>query len=82
MQSDYGLLFGFNVDNEDDVGYFAIVNNKSCVVSEENIAKHFPFKKARSQKGFGTPQQWCDLINEDPYLNHGYKFHVVTRTYS
>ena len=75
----YGILFGFCKDDEDQVGYFAMENGHSFVSTEEELAMHFPLRKKRGQVGFGTPQQWCDLVNSDEDLCHGYKFHVVKK---
>ena len=78
-KSAYGILFGFNTADEDQTGYFAVIDNKITVTTEEELARHFPFRRKPKQKNFGTPQQWCDLINEDELLCHGYRFHVVKK---
>ena len=75
----YGILFGFRKDDKDQVGYFTVIDNKITVTTEEELARHFPLRRRPKQKNFGTPQQWCDLINEDELLCHGYKFHVVKK---
>ena len=41
----YGILFGFRKDDEDQVGYFAVINNKITVTTEEELARHFPLRR-------------------------------------
>ena len=67
------VLFGFNLSDEDDVGYFG---KDLSIVKDRADAKEFSLKKKKAS-GFASPQKWCDFINEDDTLNHGYKFHVV-----
>lgn len=74
MQNKTYVLFGFNKHDEDDTGYFSI---NLDITSELCMAKRFPSKKRRGQKGFGTPKQWLDFINNDSELNKGFKFHLV-----
>lgn len=75
----HAVLFGFNKEDEDQVGYFAMDGSRPFVTTEEALAKCFPLRKKRGQTGFGTPQQWCEFVNSDFHLCCGYKFHVVKR---
>ena len=79
------VLFGFNVAqavaHEDDefmnveaeTGYWT----QQKIVSELRDATLFPDKNDFGIEGFGTPQQWCEFINDDKSMNHGYKLHLV-----
>lgn len=66
-------MFGFNLADEDEVGYFG---KDLKIVKDRADAKEFSLKGKKADK-FASPQKWCDLINEDETLNHGYKFHVM-----
>ncbi|MCQ2602714.1 MAG: hypothetical protein MJ193_02175 [Clostridia bacterium] len=66
------VLFGFNKDDVDQVGYFTA----ECGVARER--KHAKvFTVFRKSKKHGTPEQWCKFVNDDKTLNNGYEFHVV-----
>lgn len=62
----YYVLFGFNVEDIDTVGYYS----DNGIVEDMCDAKRF--KRSTLDK-----EDWCKFINEDPGLNHGYRFHVV-----
>lgn len=68
-----GVLFGFNLSDKSEVGYFG----KDLKIAKERAdAREFPLKGKKSD-GFATPQKWCQFINSDEDLSNGYKFHVV-----
>lgn len=74
-KTEYFLLFGFDESDIDNVGFFGKSNE---IVQDEDDAKKF-FKPRKGKSG--TPEQWLKMINEDPDLNHGFKFHLVKRTF-
>ena len=79
------VLFGFNaaqaaahdddesMNAEPETGYWT----QQKIVSALQDAALFPDKNKFGIEGFGTPQQWCEFINDDKSLNHGYKLHLV-----
>lgn len=68
------VLFGYNTEDVDQTGYFT----KSLEISNDiESALKLPSVNVNQIPGFGTPQQWKDLINADSDLNHGFKFHLV-----
>ena len=78
-QTHWYVLYGFNKEDIDKVGYFG-PNNK--IVDELSAARKFPDQNVNNLSGFGTPQQWKELINSDVDVNHGYKFHLVKTHFS
>lgn len=73
------VLYGFNKEDIDKVGYFGYDN---MIVTDLSAARRFPDQNINNQSGFGTPLQWKELINADDEVNHGYKFHLVKTTLS
>lgn len=71
------VMFGFEKDNIDNVGYFG---NDGNIVSDLAEAKRFPSKKKILQRGFAPPKKWLEFINNDDQLNHGFKFHLIAVT--
>lgn len=70
----YYILFGYNKSDIDEVGYFG---KNGLITKVKQQAKIFPSKNIYKIKGFGSPKQWLDFINNDEQLNYGYKFHLV-----
>lgn len=68
-------MYGFKLSDIDMTAYFG---EDLKIVTDIAIARRFPSKKRRGQKGFGTPEQWLNFINSDSSINQGYKFHLVS----
>lgn len=68
-----GVLFGFNLSDKNEVGYFG---KDQTIVKERSDAREFSLK-GKKATGFASPQKWCQFINSDKKLSNGYKFHVV-----
>ena len=74
MSSKTYVMYGYSLHNEDDTAYYG---ERNKIVTDIDAAKRFYSKPRKGQKGFGTPRQWLALVNDDPDLSQGYKFHLV-----
>lgn len=69
------VMYGYNLADENDTGYFG---KNLQIVTDINAAMLFPNKPRKNKRGFGSPQQWLDFLNDpNEKLNHGFKFHLV-----
>jgi len=62
-------MYGFKLSDIDMTAYFG---EDLKLVEDMTLARRF-----KSTKKSGSPQDWLNLINNDPDLNQGYKFHLV-----
>ena len=70
------VLYGFCKDDIDKTGYFQA---PASIVEDADEATYFPTQNVDKTKGFGTPKQWLDFVNNDDSVNNGYEFHLVRK---
>ncbi len=54
-QHKVGVLFGFNLSDKSEVGYFG---KDLKIAKDRSDAREFPLKGKKSD-GFAAPQKWC-----------------------
>ena len=67
------MLFGFDVEDKDVLGYLAIGPDGPSVVEDRDRAARFALS---AEPGKGTPKDWCEFFKTEPQLS-GWRFHPV-----
>ena len=78
------VMYGFCLAEPEDVGYLAKIpqdaDDEDVICDDIHKAKLFPSSNVNGITGFGTPQQWLELVNQefaDIYGEGAWKFHLV-----